>query len=276
MWPVPSQYPISTPYGKRGPYWSCSKDSAGNGIHTGCDFAAPAGTPLYASIDGQIRWRNYGSAFGNHQFAISPDPGQPFAAGEVFYAHARKRLADGVYVKAGDWVGEVGAEGNVTGPHLHYEYHPDTKGVWNCNVVADPAPTLEGTNTVNIYDYNYSGKPSGTLSVGRDYKRLDVSNWDPPRSGLEHVLVYLNCSGFVFTGNTPGRIRVKLNRLDGDSTGYQDYVVLPGITELLITHTYFEQGDGTTTAVDLKCLDGLQSMKVGTRYAKRAVVSDKG
>lgn len=273
--PLPAQYGISTPYGKRGPYWSCSKDSSGNGIHTGADFAAPAGTPLYATIAGQIRWRSYGSAFGNHQFAISPDPGQPFAAGEVFYAHARKRLADGVYVKAGDWVGEVGSEGNVTGPHLHYEFHPNSKNVWSCAVVADPAPTLEGSS-VNIYDYNYSGKPSGTLNVGQGYTSLDITEWDPPRSGLESVLVYLNCSGFVFDGSKPGRIRIRLDRGNGDYTGYQDFVVVPGVPELLITHTYWEQGDGTKTWVNIKCLDGLKSMKVGTRYCKRNVISDKG
>jgi hypothetical protein len=134
----------------------------------------------------------------------------------------------------------------------------------------------DGGDPVDIYDYKYSGKPAGALPVGQKYARLDVPEWDPPRAGLEHVLVYLNCSGFVFDGAKPGRIRLRLNRLDGDTTGHQDFVVVPGVDELLITHTYFEQGDGTSTAVDVRCLDGLQSMSVGTRYLKRAIVSDKG
>ena len=91
MQPVPG-HGISTPYGKKG--WSC-------GFHTGADFAAPMGAQIVAPIAGQIRHRNYGAAFGNHQFAISPDAGQPFAAGEVFFAHTSTRLADGVRVKAG-------------------------------------------------------------------------------------------------------------------------------------------------------------------------------
>ena len=41
--PVPG-YPVSTPYQKRGPYWSCDEDASGNGVHTGQDYAAPAGT----------------------------------------------------------------------------------------------------------------------------------------------------------------------------------------------------------------------------------------
>jgi murein DD-endopeptidase MepM/ murein hydrolase activator NlpD len=141
-YPIPG-VGISTPYGKRGSNWSCQKDSNGNGIHTGCDFACNSGTDIYAPIDGQIRHRNYGSAFGNHQFAISPDKGQPFGDGEVFFAHTTSRPSDGKYVKAGDKIADVGAEGNVTGPHLHFEYHPNTKGQWSCSVIADPQPVLD-------------------------------------------------------------------------------------------------------------------------------------
>ena len=156
-WPVPSKYKITTPYGRRGSYWSCDKVN-GKGIHTGADFACPVGTPVYATIAGQVRHRNYGSAFGNHQVAISPDSDQPFGDGEVFYAHMRKRAANGTRVKVGDWIGEVGIEGNVSGAHLHYEYHPNAKGKWSCAVVADPSPTLGGGGsgggsyvTTNIY-----------------------------------------------------------------------------------------------------------------------------
>jgi hypothetical protein len=131
---------------------------------------------------------------------------------------------------------------------------------------------------VNIYDYNYSGKPDGPLQVTQSYKTLDIDEWDPPRKGLEFVMTYLNCSQFVFEGNKPGRIRVVFERdpNNSDRFGYQDFVVVPGIPELLITHATFEQGDGTKTWTKIKCMDGLKSMKVGTRYMKRAVISDKG
>lgn len=141
-YPIPN-VGISTPYGKRGSYWSCNEDSSGNGVHTGVDFAAGSGTNIYAPIAGQIRHRSYGSAFGNHQFAISPDEGQPFADGEVFFAHTTNRPKDGVYVEIGDYLADVGAEGNVSGPHLHMEYHADTKGTWSCSVHDDPQPVLD-------------------------------------------------------------------------------------------------------------------------------------
>ena len=63
--------------------------------------------------------------------------------GEVFFAHTRTRLKDGTKVKIGDKIAEVGAEGNVTGPHLHMEYMPSTKGKWNCYVHANPKPVID-------------------------------------------------------------------------------------------------------------------------------------
>lgn len=146
MMPIPG-VAVSTPYGKRGGMWSCNEDSSGNGIHTGVDFAASSGTDVLAPIAGQIRHRSYGSAFGNHQFAISPDSGEPFGEGEVFFAHMTSRPSDGVYVEMGDYLGNVGAEGNVSGPHLHMEYHADTKGTWSCSVIDDPQPVLDHGGT---------------------------------------------------------------------------------------------------------------------------------
>jgi hypothetical protein len=123
-------------------------------------------------------------------------------------------------------------------------------------------------------EYWYSGKPAGRLLVGQSYVNLDIDEWDPPHAGLELIETYLNCSGFVFTGNQPGRIRVCLERdpNNSDRTGYHDYTVVPGQTELLITALHFEQGDGTRTWHQIKCMDGLRSMTVGTRYGKRAVI----
>lgn len=157
-WPVPAQYEATVPYGKRGLMWGCDRDASGKGVHTGIDIACPVGTPLIATIAGTVRHRNYGSAFGNHQFAISPSTGQPFADGEVFYAHGSDRVPDGTEVQVGDVVGKSGAEGNVTGPHVHYEFHPHNKKVWNCGVHADPAPTLKASDGPYVVKDVYRSK----------------------------------------------------------------------------------------------------------------------
>ena len=140
--PVPG-YNVSTPYGKRGSYWSCNQDVNGNGIHTGVDYAAPSGTPCVAARPGVVNHSSHGSAFGYHQIDILPGDGT-----RDFYAHMRSRVADGTRVEAGDKVGEVGTEGNVTGAHLHFERHATDYGGWSCSVVRDPAPSI-----------NYAAKP---------------------------------------------------------------------------------------------------------------------
>ena len=133
--PVPG-YAISTPYKKRGPYWSCDEDSHGNGVHTGQDYAAPAGSKVVAARPGPVRHVNHGSAFGNHQIEIVAPDGSA-----DFYAHMRSRAAAGAKVNAGDKVGEIGSEGNVTGPHLHFERHAAGHSGWSCSIHRDPMPS---------------------------------------------------------------------------------------------------------------------------------------
>lgn len=137
--PVPDQPTIDTPYGRRGPYWSCDPDAAGHGIHTGADYAAPAGTRVVAARPGRLVHCDHGAAFGRHQVEVRCGDGT-----RDFYAHMWARAAQGT-VAAGDRVGEVGMEGNATGPHLHFERHATETGGWSCAVVRDPQPSIDWT-----------------------------------------------------------------------------------------------------------------------------------
>lgn len=129
---------IGTPYGRRGPWWSCRRDSSGNGIHTGVDFPAPTGTGVFAARPGRVVYADHGSSFGNHQLEILPGDGT-----RDFYAHMTTRaVGNGATVRAGQRIGSVGQEGNATGPHLHFERHAVSTGGWSCAVVRDPAPSL--------------------------------------------------------------------------------------------------------------------------------------
>lgn len=137
MIPVPG-VAVGTPYGRRGPYWSCDRDSYGNGIHTGVDYPAAVGTKVVAARPGTAVYCNHGSAFGFHQLEIKCGDGT-----RDFYAHMTTRtVGDGARVEAGQAVGKVGSEGNVTGPHLHFERHATETGGWSCSVVRDPAPSI--------------------------------------------------------------------------------------------------------------------------------------
>jgi murein DD-endopeptidase MepM/ murein hydrolase activator NlpD len=135
---IPVDVPIGTPFGARSRLWSCDRNAAGEGIHTGVDFPAGVGTPVTAARDGVAVWCDHGADFGQHQLEVRR------ATTRDFYAHMSARtVADGAHVKAGQQVGKVGREGNVTGPHLHFERHAVPTGPWSCAIVRNPQPSLD-------------------------------------------------------------------------------------------------------------------------------------
>ena len=136
--PVPSKYKITTPYGKRGPMWS-------SGHHQGVDYACPVGTDLIAPIDAIVvgvgKQGGWGSAFGRFeiilQFTAKRSPLFPTKTYYAILAHGSKSFVKiGDKVKAGQVIGKSGAEGNVSGPHLHFEVQ--TSRFWSKTNDVDP------------------------------------------------------------------------------------------------------------------------------------------
>jgi len=86
-------------------------------FHTGVDFAAPLGTPVYATGDGVIERADAGEqGYGNH-VVIQHGFGY-----ESLYGHlSRMAVTPGQKVKRGEIIGYVGSTGMSTGDHLHYE-----------------------------------------------------------------------------------------------------------------------------------------------------------
>lgn len=90
-------------------------------IHTSMDFAADAGTPVYAAMDGVVLLKLTNMrTFGHH---IVIDHG-----GEITTMHAHLSsfgaFQEGEKVQRGQVIGYVGgtSTGLSTGPHLHFEY----------------------------------------------------------------------------------------------------------------------------------------------------------
>lgn len=88
-------------------------------FHAGLDFAAPQGTPIYATADGRVTTAgNTGNGYGNH---VEINHGFGY---ETLYGHmVRVKVRSGQTVKRGEVIGWVGSTGKSTGPHLHYEVH---------------------------------------------------------------------------------------------------------------------------------------------------------
>jgi murein DD-endopeptidase MepM/ murein hydrolase activator NlpD len=86
-------------------------------MHTGMDFTASVGTPIYATGNGTVaRVEPYGKGYGNN---VIINHGYGY---ETVYAHMSKfAVRSGQKVLRGDLLGYVGNTGTSTGPHLHYE-----------------------------------------------------------------------------------------------------------------------------------------------------------
>ena len=86
-------------------------------MHTGLDFAAPIGTPIYATADGVVRDASFDAGgYGNH---VIINHGYGY---QTLYGHMiRIKTRGGEQVKRGQVIGYVGSTGKSTGPHCHYE-----------------------------------------------------------------------------------------------------------------------------------------------------------
>jgi murein DD-endopeptidase MepM/ murein hydrolase activator NlpD len=87
-------------------------------MHTGVDWAAPTGTPIYASGNGTIEKEGWESGYGKY-IRIRHTNGYETAYGHMS-AFARG-VEEGKRVRQGQVIGFVGSTGLSTGTHLHYE-----------------------------------------------------------------------------------------------------------------------------------------------------------
>jgi murein DD-endopeptidase MepM/ murein hydrolase activator NlpD len=87
-------------------------------MHTGVDWAAPSGTPIYASGNGTVAKEGWESGYGKY-IRILHTNGYETAYGHMS-AYARG-IEEGKRVRQGQVIGFVGSTGLSTGSHVHYE-----------------------------------------------------------------------------------------------------------------------------------------------------------
>ena len=115
--PLKSYTRISSEYG-----WRKNPVSGVNKLHAGTDFAAPAGTPIYAAASGYVQVAGWSSGgYGNYVIIYhgKMSDGNQYS---TLYGHMRSvATSAGKYVQQGEIIGYVGSTGNSTGNHLHLE-----------------------------------------------------------------------------------------------------------------------------------------------------------
>jgi len=117
-WPVAGQ--IGDPFGPRG-----------NRFHAGDDIVSASGTPVGAAASGNVTWAAWlAGGWGNLVVVAHAD------GVRTMYAHLSTiAVKVGQRVVTGDRLGTVGATGDATGPHLHFEVRLRGAAV-------DPRPAL--------------------------------------------------------------------------------------------------------------------------------------
>jgi murein DD-endopeptidase MepM/ murein hydrolase activator NlpD len=132
------QLPVATPYCIRAGFGNRRSYNGGAllSFHTGIDYGVcSAAHPLdiYAAADGVVLFTGLKTVRGN---ATIIDDGQGVFT--CYYHQSKFHVSVGERVKAGQLIGEIGATGRVTGPHLHFE-------IWVNGVQVSPVQWLAKT-----------------------------------------------------------------------------------------------------------------------------------
>lgn len=118
LYPLHGKLRVTSPYGVH---------RTGHSVaHTGIDWGAPQGTPIYAPKAGVIRTADFNKIYGNRTIM---DFGGGYSA--LFGHQSKFAVRPGQHVNAGQLIGYVGSTGNSTGPHLHFQ-------TWTNNQVVNP------------------------------------------------------------------------------------------------------------------------------------------
>ncbi len=94
-------------------------------FHTGIDFTAQYGAPIFATGNGTVMSAQYDN--GGYGNCVRIDHGFGYT---TLYGHmSRMKVTKGQKVKRGDLIGYVGSTGMSTGPHCHYEVIKNNKQI---------------------------------------------------------------------------------------------------------------------------------------------------
>jgi murein DD-endopeptidase MepM/ murein hydrolase activator NlpD len=88
--------------------------------HYGVDYAAPIGTPVQATADGEVTFAGRDGAAGN---TVKMRHKNAYGTAYLHLSGFGRGVRRGAVLKGGDIVGYVGSSGDSTGPHLDYRIY---------------------------------------------------------------------------------------------------------------------------------------------------------
>ena len=134
--PFAVNVPITSGFGwRQTPAGTIDFNGTGGYVHTGIDFGAWCGTPVYAAASGTVimaGWDVWGGGFG---VKISHGVIQGNALLTAYYHNTSVQVSQGQQVTRGQLIAISGGTGNSTGCHAHFE-------TWLNGVAVDPMTLL--------------------------------------------------------------------------------------------------------------------------------------
>lgn len=119
QYPLKGKHRISSDFGHR-----THPISGKSSNHSGVDWAAGSGTPIYAPADATVRRAGWDKIYGN-QTILDIGSGR-----SLMFGHQKGfAIEPGQRIRAGQLIGYVGSTGWSTGPHLHFETWINNKPV---------------------------------------------------------------------------------------------------------------------------------------------------
>lgn len=120
--PFNAGVPITSGFGWRAtPPGTIDFYGQGGYMHTGIDFGAMCGTPVYAATSGTITSAGWGNDGGGYRVRISHGVVAGNSLTTVYYHNSSVSVFNGQYVNRGDLIAYSGTTGNSTGCHSHFE-----------------------------------------------------------------------------------------------------------------------------------------------------------
>ncbi|MGO4120339.1 peptidoglycan DD-metalloendopeptidase family protein [Arthrobacter sp. YAF16] len=114
--------PITSGFGWRAtPPGTIDFYGQGGYMHTGIDFGAACGTPVYAPAAGTVFSAGWGNDGGGNHVKISHGVVQGNSLTTIFYHNTSVVVSDGQQVSQGQLIAYSGTTGNSTGCHSHFE-----------------------------------------------------------------------------------------------------------------------------------------------------------
>ena len=178
VFPLPAgSFTVSSGFGPR-----ANPTGGGTDVHTGLDFSAPAGTPVFALADGVVTTAMHSDVSYGNRVVIEHTPTM-----HTLYAHMLVlSVTEGQVVTAGQPIGQVGSTGRSTGNHLHFEVRMNATPIdplpFLVQVGLDPnnpgmpqqvtgSAGLSGTDPVRMVTYNvhYGRNPA---AVGAEIRTV--------------------------------------------------------------------------------------------------------